>query len=178
MTARGKDFLELWIERNVLPGVIFALFMVTLMSGSAAAASVVPGEEHCVIDVQTWDRLNVRRGPSTKFPVIIQKRYGSCGIMVVGNCRSNWCPVEDGHNKGWANRRFLSMVSPSLYCTVKGSGPGVRLRAFPSLESRVLVTLKMHTCGIAFLPYTRGHWQKVRVNGWEGWLIRAEVSGQ
>ena len=99
--------------------------------------------------------------------------------MVVGECQAKWCPVEDGHMKGWADRRFLSMVSPSLYCTVSRARRGVvKLRAFPSPQSRVLVALKRNTCGIAFLPYARNEWQKVRVDGWEGWLTRAEVSGQ
>jgi SH3-like domain-containing protein len=158
---------------------ILILVMLPLMLVSAAKASVVPDEEHCVINVPTWDKLNIRSGPSTKSRVVIRKRYGSCGIMVVGNCQATWCPIEDGHMKGWANRRFLSMVSPSLYCAVnRGQHGVVKLRAFPSPQSRVLVALKRHTCGIAFLPYARNNWQKVRVNGWEGWVNRAEVSGQ
>ena len=153
------------------------LFMLPLLLVPAAGASVVPGEEHCVIDVASWDRLNIRRGPSTKARVVVRKRYGSCGIMVVGECQAKWCPVEDGHMKGWADRRFLSMVSPSLYCTVSRRGV-VKLRAFPSPQSSVLVALKRNTCGIAFLPYARDAWQKVRVDGWEGWVTRADVSGQ
>ena len=158
---------------------ILIIFILTLMLSSTAPASVVPGEEHCVINVASWDTLNIRSGPSTKARVFVRKRYGSCGIMVVGNCQAKWCPVEDGHMKGWANRQFLSMVSPALYCTVNRGRHGVaKLRAFPSLQSRVLIALKKHTCEIAFLPYSRNNWQKVRVNGWEGWLIRSEVSGQ
>ena len=157
-------------------GLLFAL---GLMPMPVAEASVVPGEEHCVINVPSWDKLNIRSEPSAKARIIIRKRYGSCGITVVGNCRAKWCPVEDGHLKGWANRRFLSMVSPSLYCTVnQGRRNVVKLRAFPSPQSRVLVTLNRHTCGIAFLPYARGDWQKIRVNGWEGWVTSVELSGQ
>ena len=157
---------------------ILILFVLPLMLVSAAEASVVSGEEHCVINVPSWDKLNIRSGPSTKARVVVQKRYGSCGL-VVGNCQAKWCPVEDGHMKGWANSRFLSMVSPSLYCTVNRGRHGiVKLRAFPSPQSRVVVALKRHTCGIAFLPYGRNNWQKVRVNGWEGWVNHTEVSGQ
>ena len=152
------------------------LFVIGLMPAPAAKAAVVPGEEHCVVNVPTWDKLNIRRGPSTKARIVSRKRYGSCGITVVGNCRAQWCPVEDGHVKGWANRQFLSMVSPSLYCTV-GQGV-VKLRAFPSPQSRMIVAFSRPTCGIAFLPYGRGNWQKIRVNGWEGWITRSEVSGQ
>lgn len=155
------------------------LFIFPLMLAAAAEAMVVPGEEHCVINVASWDKLNIRNGPSAKAKVVARKRYGSCGIMVTGDCRSGWCPLEDGHIRGWANSRFLSMVSPALYCTVtRSQHGGVKLRAFPSGQSRVLIALKRPTCGIAFLPYSRNNWQKVRVNGREGWINRAEVSGQ
>ena len=155
------------------------MFILPLMLASAGKASVVPGEEHCVINVASWDKLNIRSGPSTKARVVVRKGYGSCGIMVIDSCQAKWCPVEDGHMKGWANRQFLSMVSPALYCTVNRGRHGVvKLRTFPSPQSRILITLKKYTCGIALLPYSRNNWQKVRVNGWEGWLNRAEVSGQ
>ena len=158
---------------------LLIMFILPLMLASAGKASVVPGEEHCVINVASWDKLYIRSGPLTKARVVVRKRYGSCGITVVDSCQAKWCPVEDGHMKGWANRQFLSMVSPALYCTVNRGRHGVvKLRAFPSPQSRILVALKKHACGIAFLPYSRNNWQKVRVNGWEGWLNRAEVSGQ
>ena len=158
---------------------VLILFALGLAPPSAAEASVVPGEEHCVVNVPSWDRLNIRSGPSPKSRVVIRKPYGACGIMVVGNCRAQWCPVEDGHSTGWASRRFISMVSPSLYCTAGiARGTALYVRAFPSLQSRVLVALKRPTCGIAFLPFARGNWQKIRVNGWEGWVNRAQVSGQ
>ncbi len=163
---------------QMLRCAIVILFMLGLMPVSAAEASVIPGEEHCVVNVPSWDKLNIRSGPSMKARVVSRKRYGSCGIAVVGNCQAQWCPVEDGHMKGWANRRFLSMVSPSLYCTVsRGRQDVVKLRAFPSPQSRVIVALDRPTCAIAFLPYARGNWQKIRVHGWEGWVYRADMSG-
>ncbi len=151
------------------------LFMLGFAQAASSATLVTAGEEHCVVNVATWDRLNIRSRPSSRAPVVSGKRYGSCGILVVGSCRAQWCPVEDGHWVGWVNRRFLSMVSPALYCT---KGARVHVRAFPSSKSRVLVALGAHTCEIAFLPYTQNNWQKIRVHGWEGWIYRASVSGQ
>ena len=176
-TSAGK-FAEFFTkDGQMVRYAIGLLFALGLMPMPVAVASVVPGEEHCVVNVPSGDKLNIRSGPSTKAQFVSRKRYGSCGITVVGNCRAQWCPVEDGHMKGWANRRFLSMVSPSLYCTVNQGRRNV-VRAFPSPQSRVLVTLNRHTCGIAFLPYARDGWQKIRVNGWEGWIARIQVSGQ
>jgi SH3-like domain-containing protein len=159
--------------------VAILFFFALLPTREEAGASIVSGEEHCVINVPTWDELNIRSAPSSKSRIVSRKRYGSCGVMVVGNCRRQWCPVEDGYVSGWVNKRFLSMVSPALYCTVNAS-PEVpmALRAYPSTGSRVLVTFNRSTCSIAFLPYARGHWQKIRVQGWEGWVHRTEVSGQ
>ena len=145
----------------------------------SASATIVGGEEHCVINVASSDQLNIRSRPSSKSRIVSHKRYGSCGIIVVGNCRSQWCPVEDGHVSGWVNQRFLSMVSPALYCTVKASATApMAVRAYPSRDSRVLATFNKPTCGIAFLPYARGFWQKIRIEGWEGWINRTEVSGE
>jgi len=71
------------------------------------------------------------------------------------------------------------MVSPSLYC-VTGVAPDDRLnlRAWPSPQSKVLARLPRNQCDIAFLPYARNGWQKIRVAGWEGWVNRRYLSGQ
>ena len=146
---------------------------------SAAMAQVVPGEEHCVVNVASDDVLNMREEPSSRSEIVAQKRYGQCGILVQDACQGSWCPVEDGHSQGWVNRRFISMVSPSRYC-VSGVAQGdtLNLRAWPSPQSRVLAKLSRRQCNIAFLPYSRGSWQKIRVGGWEGWVNRRYVSGQ
>ena len=154
------------------------LFALGLTSASGSATLVVPGEEHCVVNVASWDRLNIRNEPSSHAQVVVRKRYGSCGISVVGKCRAQWCPVEDGHSVGWAHRRYLSMVSPAMYCTKVITPKRVSVRAYPSSNSRVLVALKPNTCDIAFLPYNLRSWQKIRVRGWEGWINRTFLSGQ
>jgi SH3-like domain-containing protein len=149
------------------------------LAGPAHADPVVPGEEHCVINVASEDRLNMREGPSARAPIVAQKRYGQCGITVQAPCTGSWCRVEDGHWAGWVHRHFIAMVSPSMYC-VSGVAPGdtLNLRAWPSPQSRVTAKLNRRQCDIAFLPYARGSWQKVRVDGWEGWVNRRYVSGQ
>jgi SH3-like domain-containing protein len=87
--------------------------------------------------------------------------------------------VEDGHSLGWVHRRFIAAVSPSIYC-VTGIPPGdaLNLRAFPARQSRVIARLPRSKCDIAFLPYSVGPWQKVRVSGRHGWVHRSYLSGQ
>lgn len=155
--------------------------VVSLVAGIAgtAAANVVPGEEHCVVNVRADDRLNMREAPIASAPIAARKRYGECGILVTDECRGNWCLVEDGHSLGWVHKRYISVVSPSMYCvTGVTTGDVLNLRAWPSSRSRILTKLNRHQCDIAFLPYSKGSWQKVRVGGWEGWVNRKHLSGQ
>lgn len=167
------------LVRSALAAAVLSLAAVLTLAGAARAQMVVPGEEHCVVNVRADDALNMRDGPSVRYPVSARKRYGECGILVRGPCRGSWCPVEDGHSVGWVHRRYIAMVSPALYC-VSGVAPDdvLNLRAFPAATSRILRTLPPHQCDIAFLPYSVGNWQKIRVGGFEGWVNRSYLSGQ
>lgn len=156
----------------------FAASLYSIGSASAAFAQVVEGEEHCVVNVKASDTLNLRAKSSANSAVIATLHYGTCGIVITGPCRGSWCPVEDGHSSGWVNSRFISMVSPALYC-VTGVGAGdLNLRAYPSAGSRIVSVLPRHQCEIAFLPYAVGSWQKVRAEGHEGWTNRKYLSGE
>jgi len=159
--------------------IAFVTALVTACSISAASAQVVEGEEHCVINVKISDALNVRAEGNVNSKVVTTLRYGECGVIVTGGCFGSWCPIEDGHDKGWVNSKFLSMVSPAMYCVSGvGKGDGLNLRAFPAASSRVLTTLSRNQCDISFLPYAVGNWQKVRAEGYEGWAYRKFLSGQ
>ncbi len=167
-------------HRRLLRATLFAVIIApAALVGVAKADPVVTGEEHCVVNVRSDDVLNMREAPNSSAPVVAQKRYGDCGIRVNDECEGNWCPVEDGHSLGWAHRRYLAMVSPALYC-VSGVAPDdvLNLRAFPSAQSRILAELDHDQCDIAFLPYTDGSWQKIRVDGRQGWVNRSYLSGE
>ncbi len=146
---------------------------------SAVDTYVVEGEEHCVVNVATWDRLNVRDEPSSAGDVVAKHRYGDCGIVVTGGPVGNWYLVEDGNYEGWVNGKYISMVSPSMYCVADVDEDDVlNLRAYPSTGSKIVAELEPDQCDIAFLPYSVGSWQKVRVDGDEGWVNRKFVSGE
>jgi hypothetical protein len=71
------------------------------------------------------------------------------------------------------------MVSPAMYCVTSVTpGDVLNLRAYPSPQSRLVTRLDRHQCGIAFLPYAVGNWQKIRVERWEGWVNSGYLSGQ
>ncbi|ESR24025.1 SH3 domain-containing protein [Lutibaculum baratangense] len=158
---------------------ILVLAVALGLGGPAVAEPVVPGEEHCVVNVRSDDRLNLRDGPHARAAILARLRHDACGILVTGGCRGEWCRVEDGHSLGWVHRHYIAMVSPARYC-VTGVAPGdvLNLRAWPSSQSRVLTRLDRRRCGIAFLPYATNGWQKVRVGGYQGWVNRRYLSGQ
>jgi SH3-like domain-containing protein len=109
---------------------------------------------------------------------VAKKRHGDCGIQVTAECQGSWCKVEDGHSLGWVNRgssrwsRRRSIVSPGRIRDT------LNLRAYPSTKSRVLAELDRRQCDIQFLPYAVGSWQKVRVEGQQGWVGRKYLSGE
>jgi SH3-like domain-containing protein len=166
------------MRTGILTFVGLLLAAVISATPTAAQTQVVPGEEHCVVNVRSDDVLNMRMWPSAWSRVVTTLRYGECGVIVTANCRIGWCPVEDGHDAGWVNSRFISMVSPAMYCVAGvARGDRLNLRAFPATSSRIVRRLPRNQCDIAFLPYAIGSWQKVRVDGYEGWVNRRYVSG-
>ncbi|MEO7222040.1 MAG: SH3 domain-containing protein [Devosia sp.] len=166
-------------RRLTLAACLASAALLTAFPASAVDTFVVEGEEHCVVNVASWDRLNVRDEPSSNGDIVTRHRYGDCGIVVVGDPDGNWYPIEDGHYEGWVNGDYISMVSPALYCVSGVDDDDVlNLRAYPSAISRIIEELERFQCDIAFLPYAVGSWQKVRVDGDEGWVNRNYVSGQ
>ena len=167
------------MSRTLILAATLATALLTALPAAAVDTFVVEGEEHCVVNVASWDRLNVRDEPNAGGDIVTRHRYGDCGIVVVGEAVGNWYPIEDGHYEGWVNGNYISMVSPALYCVSGVDDDDVlNLRRWPSTVSEIIYELDPHQCDIAFLPYAVGSWQKVRVDGYEGWVNRKYVSGQ
>ena len=119
-----------------------------LTSPVAIADPIEPGAEHCVVNVRADDRLNLRAGPGTGYRVLAHL-----------------------YDAGWARRRYLAMVSPTIHCpSPSEAGRPVPTRAWPSERSRVLTTLDARRCDIALLPFRTDGWQKIRQGGWAGWV--------
>lgn len=166
-------------HRLTLAACLAAATLLAALPGFASETSVVEGEEHCVVNVVSWDRLNVRDEPNAGGDIVTRHRYGDCGIVVVGAAEGNWYPIEDGHFEGWVHRDYISMVSPALYCVTGVADDDVlNLRAYPSAISTVIAELDPHQCDIAFLPFATSGWQKVRVDGEQGWVKAEFVSGE
>jgi hypothetical protein len=59
--------------------------------------------------------VNMREGPGTNFPVVSVLRSGE--QVQVNNCRSNWCLVDFGRDRGWISQSFLRTI-------IASPGPG------------------------------------------------------
>jgi SH3-like domain-containing protein len=155
---------------------VLAALAVLAATGTAAADPVRSGAEHCVVNVAPDDPLNLRAGPGTGHRVLARLPFARCGLTVTAACRGDWCPVEDGHNAGWVHRRYISDVSRSTNCLSPLARPrSVALRAWPADHSHVLAHLTPRSCGIALLPYQVEGWQKIRQDGWEGWVRLSDL---
>ncbi len=90
---------------------------------------------YIVANVRQDDVLNVRSGPSTEYDVVAALRPGSRGVVITGDCQSDWCPVQHQVASGWVNRSFL--ISEAVF--VSASPPQ---RDGTPLESRTLVATR------------------------------------
>lgn len=86
-------------------------FTLAVASALAFAGFMVPGQQveasQCVTGVESWDRLNVRSGPSTRYPVVFSLRHNQCGVSNPIRCKRNWCKIRFRGRTGWANARFF-----------------------------------------------------------------------
>lgn len=97
---------------------ILIVLGIFLASSAAAHATSGPG---ClvVVNVATWDALNMRAAPSASARIVDTLGVGKHGIIHLdGDCRpksvawgSRWCPVThyngDSVTKGWLKARYV-----------------------------------------------------------------------
>ncbi len=60
-----------------------------------------------VAGVASDDVLNVRRGPAEHFPPVGSLPPQAQGVILLGRCLSEWCPVQHGPIRGWVNSYYL-----------------------------------------------------------------------
>ncbi len=57
--------------------------------------------------VASWDRLNIRSGPSARRAIVGSIPATGSGVHCLGPCQGNWCRVSWRGIVGWTNMRFL-----------------------------------------------------------------------
>ena len=95
-------------KNSVVAAVLAAGILAVSFWSPAAAYDCAHGPDYYrVVNVQSWDRLNVRSGPGTSNPVIASMPPTGVGVQCVGPCSGNWCRISWQGVVGWVNMRYL-----------------------------------------------------------------------
>lgn len=87
-----------------------------LTLGTRKIIGAPPSKYYRVIDHTYPDKLNVRRGPGTKYPIVGRIPHNGNNVLVrqcksIGSRKSRWCIVSWGKVSGWASGRYLANMS-------------------------------------------------------------------
>lgn len=63
-----------------------------------------------VVKVAAWDKLNMRSGPGTAFPVITKLAPGEGCIIKTGERYGSWVRVNYADVSGWVHGRYLQRI--------------------------------------------------------------------
>ena len=88
---------------------VLAVFMLMGVSSNQAFACACCGSWQ-VANVASWDVLNVRSGPGTRYNVVGTLRPGTSCIIRHKECRRRWCRISYADFSGWVNVRYLKWL--------------------------------------------------------------------
>lgn len=83
---------------------LIAAFVLTIAPNQVAACACC--DTYQVVGVEDWDVLNVRAGPSTRYPIVGEFPPGTCGLRVL-KVRGRWLKVQLGGVRGWVSGRYV-----------------------------------------------------------------------
>lgn len=66
-----------------------------------------------VYGVESFDVLNVRRGPAEDYDSIGAIPASGRRVEITGRCEDEWCPIRYGQVRGWVNSYYLVAEAPS-----------------------------------------------------------------
>lgn len=110
------------------------------------------------------DKVNVRTGPGTTFPVYMELFKGY--PLKVLKTKGDWLQVSDFENdKGWI---FAKLVTPGNTVIVNGK-KSINMRTKPSTNAAVVASVDRGV--ILTKMETKGKWTKVKhAQGTVGWI--------
>ncbi len=91
--------------RRVLLAVLVLVAAQTVWSAQAFACACCGS--WMVTNVESWDVLNVRTGPSTRFRIAGTIPPETACIIRHDECRGKWCRISYADFSGWVNVRYL-----------------------------------------------------------------------
>lgn len=149
-----------------------------------AAADARASEGLCVVNVASWDVLNVRSGPGTRFSALDGLAPGRCGITVRGSCQGNWCPIAYKYGSGWVNTRYLgpdggggiggghtaNLLGDGIYCPQIHPSDVLNVREGPGVGHAVVGGFRHDYCNIRGTGRCAGNWCQVATHEFTGWV--------
>ncbi|MCW8835468.1 MAG: SH3 domain-containing protein [Rhodospirillales bacterium] len=118
------------------------------------------------------DEVNMRTGPSVRYPVEwVYKRQG-LPMEVVAEF-DTWRKVRDWRgSQGWVHQSMLSSAR-----TVIITGKDRTLRARPDSRAAPMALLESGVVGELEECQKDDVWCRIQVNGYDGWIRRVEIWG-
>jgi SH3-like domain-containing protein len=116
------------------------------------------------------EKVNLRKGPSTQYPIIWELGKGF-PLKVIGS-QGNWIKVSDFENDvGWIYKNLVSKKAHLIVQTNKNSRARINIRSGPGTKYEIVGKAEY---GVVFETLKRGDgWVKVRhEKGLTGWVKR------
>ena len=147
---------------------IFFLLLITTWSVCGHAAGIT------MVSV-AGEKVNLRKGPSTRYPVIWELGRGF-PLRVIG-AKGNWLKVSDFENDvGWVYKNLVSKKPHLIVKVNRKRKATINIRSGPGTKYKVVGKAEY---GVVFETLQRGRgWVKVRhETGLTGWIKRSLLWG-
>jgi SH3-like domain-containing protein len=145
---------------------LLLLFLAWSVCGQAAGITMVS---------VAGEKVNLRKGPSTKYPIIWE--LGKGFPLRVISSQGNWIKVADFENDvGWIYKNLVSKKPHLIVQTNKDSKARINIRSGPGTKYKIVGKAEY---GVVFETLKRGDgWVKVRhEKGLTGWVKRSLLWG-
>ncbi|MGV8997527.1 MAG: SH3 domain-containing protein [Parvibaculaceae bacterium] len=127
-------------------------------------------------------RINVRRGPGSDNQISWVFKRKSLPVEIIAES-GRWRKIRDHDGAtGWVwhamldgRRSAIIMGKPDAAGQVAATASPVPLFTEPSEKSKVVAFAEVGV--IAQLPFCQDLWCELKVNGYEGWVLRSEIWG-
>jgi SH3-like domain-containing protein len=121
------------------------------------------------------ERVNLRKGPSTKYPIIWE--LGKGFPLRVVSSQGNWLKVSDfEQDVGWIYKKLVNRKPHLVVKTNRNSKARINIRSGPGTKYKIVGKAEY---GVVFETLKRGNgWVKVRhESGLTGWIKRSLLWG-
>lgn len=153
-------------SRGIIRILLLLMFMTWSVCGQAAGMTMVS---------VSGEKVNLRKGPSTRDPIIWELGKGF-PLKVVGS-KGSWYKVSDFENDvGWIYKNLVSRKPHLIVKVNKNSKDQINIRSGPGTKYQVVGKAQY---GVVFETLQRkSGWVKVRhETGLSGWVKRSLLWG-